>query len=153
MYLSCHHFAMQSPRTLNSLHRVMCLSCHHFLTYSPRTLNSLHRVMCLNCHHFAMQSPRTLNSLHRAMYISCQHFAMQLPRTLKHVVRDSLLINVQLATAVRDRLQTQQPHFSHEGTSIFVSRWGHLSVYRFRMVLDSSDSAVQTVSCSVIPSS
>jgi len=38
---------------------------------------------------------------------------MRSPRTLQHVARDSFLINVQLATAVRDRLQTQQPHFSH----------------------------------------
>ena len=153
MCLICHHFAKRSPRTLNSLHRTMYLSCHHIAMQSSRTLNSLHRVMCLNCHHFAMQSPRTLNSLHRPMYLSCHNFAMQSPRTLQHVARDSLLINVQLATAVRDRLQTQQPHFSHEGTSIFVSRWGYLSVYRVRTVLDSSDTAEQSVSCSVIPSS
>ena len=94
--------------------------------------------------------PGTLNALHRAMYLTDHYFAMQSPGTLQHVARDSFLINMQLATAVRDRLQMQQPHFSHihfkMGTFIGVpSQSVSQSV---RMELDSSDTAAQSVCCS-----
>ena len=119
---------------------VTILQCNHPEPWTHCTARCTSVVTILQCNHQELWTLCTVRCTSVVTILQCNP-----PRTLQHVARESFLINVQLATAVRDRLQTQQPHFSHIRFKMGV-------IYRctesVRMELESSNTVVQSVCCS-----